>query len=164
MDKVVVEIGPDKAVQDKGSLVCTLHSFRLYGSPADASIDQGKISMADAQYYADRSKFLLMEADIQNIDYKDYDGKEDINLSMFTIAPKVREEPEAWDGSLPVYLSDPGEGDSYYHFPVKAGETKTVAIGFYVPVKDAGELCSGCWIAISGCTDEGYVYGIPKVW
>jgi len=40
------------------------------------------------------------------------------------------------------------------------GETKTVTLGYYVPVKDIEELCSRCIISISGSYDAGYTFGL----
>lgn len=161
-DAVLIEVGPDKEIyEEAGSMTYMLHDFRLYESPEDAAIDSDELHTIDAEYYADQSMFLVMQADIRNIDYQGYDGVEEINLSTFTIAPKEQDDSLQWDGSLPVYLSESGVGDSYYHMALKQGESKTVTIGFYVPVKNIEELCSQCRISISGCMDEGYVFEIP---
>lgn len=163
---LVIETGPDKAVYDSGSLVYTLHDFKLYESAQDVSISEEKMVLEDARSYADRSKFLLMQVDIQNIDYQgdDNDGKGEMNLSLFMIMPKEQDESDQWGGSLPVYLSEPGQGEmGYYHVFVKPGETKTVTVGFYVPVSDGEELRSRCRISLYGNMDEGYVYEMPEV-
>ena len=90
-----------------------------------------------------------------------------IQGSLFTIAPNEPDEPLQWAGSWPVYLSEPGanptENGKYYHIWVKPGETKTVTIGFYVPVKDSTELRSRCKISLYGLYEEGYLYDIPEV-
>lgn len=87
-----------------------------------------------------------------------------MNISCLTIAPNEPDEALQWEGSYPVYLKEPGTGETdYYHVWVKPGETKTVMIGFYVPVKDVGELRSQCKISLYGSYEEGYVYEIPKV-
>ena len=160
--EVVIKVGPDQAIYESGSMVYTLHDFKLYESPEDASIDPKELQMADAEDYADRSKFLMVQVDIYNIDYEGYNGDEEMNLSTFTVAPKELDDSMQWGGSLPVYLSESGEEQEYYHMKTKPGETKSVAIGFYVPVKDVGELCAKCVISISGCMDEGYVFEIPQ--
>lgn len=157
---IVIEIGPDKEVQqEEGSLICTLHSFRLYDSPEDASIHSDDMVLADAEYYMDRSKFLVMQADIENIDYPENPDDGSINVSMFAIAPKGQEEYDEWYGSYPVYVSEAGRGETdYYHVFVNAGEKKTVTIGFYVPVKDAEELRSACRLRLY----ESYYYELPS--
>lgn len=163
---LVIETGPDKPAYDSGSLVYTLYDFKLYESAEDVSISEEKMVLEDAERYADRSKFLLMQVDIQNIDYQgdDNDGKGEMNLSLFMIMPKEQDESDQWGGSLPVYLSEPGQGENdYYHVFVKPGETKTVTVGFYVPVSDGEELRSQCRISLYGNMDEGYVYEIPEV-
>lgn len=163
---LVIEAGPDKPVYESGSLIYTLHDFKLYESPEDVSISEDKMVLEDARSYAARSKFLLMQVDIQNIDYQGdgNDGDGEMNLSLFTIAPKEQNESDEWVGSLPVYLSEPGQRASdYYHVFVKPGETRTIAVGFYVPVNDSEELRSQCRISLYGSMDEGYVYEIPKV-
>lgn len=163
---LVIEAGPDKPVYDSGSLIYTLHDFKLYESAEDVSISKEKMVLEDARSYADRSKFLLMQVDIRNIDYQgdDNDGNGEMNLSLFMIMPKDLDESDQWGGSLPVYLSEPGQGATdYYHVFVKPGETKTVTVGFYVPVNNGDELRSQCRISLYGNMDEGYVYEIPEV-
>lgn len=163
---LVIEAGPDKPVYDSGSLIYTLHDFKLYESAEDVSISEEKMVLEDARSYADRSKFLLIQVDIQNIDYQgdDNDGNGEMNLSLFMIMPKELDESDQWGGSLPVYLSEPGQGATdYYHVFVKPGETRTVTVGFYVPVSDSEELRSQCRISLYGSMDEGYVYEIPEV-
>lgn len=165
-DVVVVEAGPDKKVYETGSLIYTLHDFRLYEGPEDASVVPEKQVMIDAEYYADQSKFLLMQVDIHNIDYQgdDNDGNGEMNLSMFMIMPREQDESNQWGGSLPVYLSEHGQGETdYYHVFVEPEETKTITVGFYVPVSDGEELRTRCVISVCGNMDEGYVYEIPKV-
>ncbi len=165
-DAVVIESGPDKKLYDDGHLIYTLHDFCLYDSPQDALVSADEIVDTDAAYYADRSKFLVMQADINNMDEAE-DGKEgerELNLSLFVISPNEPKEELQWEGSMPVYLSEHGTGPTdYYHVFVKPGETKTVTVGFYVPVKDKEELSSQCQITFYGSYDEGYVYKIPKV-
>lgn len=163
---LVIEAGPDKPVYDSGSLIYTLHDFKLYESAEAASISEEKMVLEDARSYADRSKFLLMQVDIRNIDYQgdDNDGNGEMNLSLFMIMPREQDESDQWGGSLPVYLSEPGQGAAdYYHVFVKPGETRTVTVGFYVPVSDGEELRSQCRISLYGNMDEGYVYEIPEV-
>lgn len=163
---LVIEAGPDKPVYDSGSLIYTLHDFKLYESAEAVSISEEKMVLEDARSYADRSKFLLMQVDIQNIDYQgdDNDGNGEMNLSLFMIMPKELDESDQWGGSLPVYLSEPGQGATdYYHVFVKPGETKTITVGFYVPVSDSEELRSQCRISLYGSMDEGYVYEIPEI-
>lgn len=159
-DAIVIEIGPDKEIQqEEGSLICTLHSFRLYDSPEDASIHSDDMVLADAEYYMDRSKFLVMQADIENIDYPGNPDDGSINVSMFAIAPKGQEEYDEWYGSYPVYVSEAGRGETdYYHVFVNEGEKKTVTIGFYVPVKDVEELRSACRLRLY----ESYYYELPS--
>jgi hypothetical protein len=165
-DSVVIAFGPDRQLYEEGSIIYTLHDFKLYGSPGEASVSTDELVMADAEYYADRSKFLTVLVDIHNIDYAG-DNKDDggeMNISCLTIAPNEPDEALQWEGSYPVYLKEPGTGETdYYHVWVKPGETKTVMIGFYVPVKDVGELRSQCKISLYGSYEEGYVYEIPKV-
>lgn len=160
---LVLEMGPDKALWREGSMVFTLHDLMLYESPEEAGIDVAAMYTIDAENYADRSKFLLMQIDVNNIDYKgDYeDGS--INLSLFTIMPRNGETYADWYCSLPVYLSEPGEDTDFYHVLIEKGQTKTVTLGFYVPVSDAGELCTQCIISIGGSDDEGYHFEIPEV-
>ena len=163
---LVIEAGPDKPVYDSGSLIYTLHDFKLYESAEAASISKEKMVLEDARSYADRSKFLLMQIDIRNIDYQGNanDGSGEMNLSLFTIMPREQDESDQWGGSLPVYLSESGQGAAdYYHVFVKPGETRTVTVGFYVPVSDGEELRSQCRISLYGNMDEGYVYEIPEV-
>lgn len=163
---LVIEAGPDKPVYDSGSLIYTLHDFKLYESAEDASISEEKMVLEDARSYADRSKFLLMQVNIRNIDYQgdDNDGNGEMNLSLFMIMPKELDESDQWGGSLPVYLSEPGQGKTdYYHVFVKPGETRTVTVGFYVPVNNIDELRSQCRISLYGNMDEGYAYEIPEV-
>lgn len=165
-DSVVIEFGPDKPLFEEGSVIYTLHDFKLYESPQEASIPPDELMTADAAYYADRSKFLMVWADIHNVDYAgdNKDGEGEMNITCLTIAPGEPDEALQWEGSYPVYLQEHGTGETdYYHVWVKPGETKTVAIGFFVPVKDERELCSQCIISLYGSYDEGYVYGIPKV-
>lgn len=163
---VVIETGPDKKLHNNSNLVYTLYDFRLYESPGEASISSDEILIIDAAYYADRSKFLTMQADINNIDYSgdSGNGEGEMNLSLFTISPNEPDESLQWAGSLPVYLSDHGNGETdYYHVWVKPGETKTVTVGFYVPVNNIEELRSQCKISFYGSYDEGYLYEIPTV-
>lgn len=165
---VVIEGGPEKKLYSDGNLVYTLHDFKFYDSPKEASIAQDEIVTADAKYYMDRSKFLTVQVDINNIDYagSENDGEGEMNISLFTIAPNEPNETDEsleWAGSYPVYLSEHGEAEKYYHVWVKPGETKTVLIGFYVPVKDITELRSQCIISLYGSYDDGYVYDIPEV-
>lgn len=165
-DTVVIESGPDKPLYDTANLRYKLYDFRLYESPEEASVAEDDIYFADARRYADRSKFLIMQAEIHNIDYSGDDGggKGEMNLSLFTVAPNAGEGMPEWEGSYPVYLSEHGTGETdYYHVWVKPGETKTVTVGFYVPVKDIAELRSRCKISLYGSYDEGYVYEIPEV-
>ena len=120
---------------------------------------------ADAEYYMDRSKFLTVQVDINNLDFAgdEKDGEGEMNLSLFTVSPNEPDESLQWAGSYPVYLSESGEQEKYYHVWVKPGETKTVTIAFYVPVKDITELRSQCKISLYGSYEEGYVYEIPEV-
>lgn len=161
---VVIEAGPDKKIYEAGSVTYTLYDFKLYESPEEAGIDPNEMLTIDAKYYMDRSIFLTVQADLRNIDYTGGDKEGEINVSQFTIAPNQQDETLQWEGSYPVYLSEHGtEETDYYHVYVKPGEVKTVTLGFYVPVKDAGELRSRCKISLYGSYDEGYVYEIPKV-
>lgn len=161
--RIVIEVGPDKAVWGQGLMTCTLHDFQLYASPEEAGISRDKLVMTDADSYADQSIFLLMQADINDQGYISFEEDGTVNVSMFTIEPKEPVENADWICSYPVYLSEPGTGaSSYYHAAVNEGETKTVSIGYYVPVKNAEELHTQCRIVISGCHDEGYVYEIPE--
>lgn len=164
-DVLVIETGPEKQLYEDGNLVYTLHDFKLYDSPEEAGIDQDKLMTADAKYYMDRSKFLTVQVDINNLDFAgdEKDGEGEMNLSLFTISPNEPDESLQWAGSYPVYLSESGEQEKYYHVWVKPGETKTVTIGFYVPVKDTAELRSQCKISLYGSYEEGYVYEIPEV-
>lgn len=160
---IVIEIGPDKAVWGEGSMTCTLHGFQVFDSPEDASVSEDEMYMTDAERYADQSIFLLMQADFQDQGYVSHEADGTVNVSMFTIEPKTPVEGVDWSCSYPVYLSEAGTGPTnYYHAAVNDGETRTVTIGFYVPVKDAEELRTQCRIVISGCHDEGYVYEIPE--
>ncbi len=162
---LVIEAGPDKKLYETGSLIYTLHDFKLYESPDEAGIDRRDLELADARYYMDRSIFLMMQADIHNIDFEGDDEKGELNVSRFIISPNQQDEALQWEGSYPVYVKEHGTGETdYYHVYVKPGETKTVTIGFYVPVKDAGELKSQCKISFFGSYEEGYVYDIPEVW
>lgn len=158
--KVVIETGPDKKIWNEGSIIYTMHDFDLYESPQAASVDSKNMNTIDAEGYADRSIFLLVQIDIKNIDASgDYeDGS--INISRFTIVPKQEGDMD-WDYSWPVYLSEPGE--DFYHVLINKGETKTIAIGFYVPVNSAEELCTKCQIAMYGSYDDGYLYEIPEM-
>lgn len=162
---VVIETGPEKQVYEDGNLVYTLHDFKLYDSPEEAAIDKDKLMTTDARYYMDRSKFLTVQVDINNIDFAgdEKDGEGEMNISMFTISPNEPDESLQWEGSYPVYLSEPGEKEKYYHVWVKPGETKTVTIAFYVPVEDTEKLSSQCKISLCGSYEEGYVYDIPEV-
>lgn len=161
---VVIESGPDKKIYETGSLVYTLHDFKVYGSSEEAGIDRKDLLLTDARNYMDRSIFLVMQVDINNIDFVGDDEKGEINVSRFTISPNQPDEALQWEGSYPVYLQEHGTGETdYYHLLVNPGETKSVAIGFYVPVKDADELRSQCKISLYGSYDEGYMYEIPKV-
>lgn len=166
---VVIEAGPEKQLYEVGNVVYTLHDFKLNDSPQEASIDPDKLVTTDAKDYMDRSKFLTVQVDIHNIDYAGDEtaGEGEMNIALFTIAPKEPDESLQWSGSWPVYLSEPGaepgENGKYYHIWVKPGETKTVTIGFYVPVKDTTDLCSHCKISLYGMYEEGYLYDIPKV-
>ena len=160
---IVIEIGPDKAVWGEGSMTCTLHDFQVFDSPKDASVSEDEMYTLDAERYADQSIFLLMQADFQDQGYVSHEADGTVNVSMFTIEPETPVEGVDWSCSYPVYLSDAGTGPTnYYHAAVNEGETRTVTIGFYVPVKDAEELRTQCRIVISGCHDEGYVYEIPE--
>lgn len=161
----VIEAGPEKQLYEDGNLVYTLHDFKLYDSPEEAGIDKDKLMTIDAEYYMDRSKFLTVQVDINNIDFAgdEKDGEGEMNISMFTISPNEPDESLQWEGSYPVYLSEPGEKEKYYHVWVKPGETKTVTIAFYVPVEDAAKLRSQCKISFCGSYEEGYVYDIPEV-
>lgn len=160
---IVIEIGPDKAVWGEGSMTCTLHDFQVFDSPKDASVSEDEMYTLDAERYADQSIFLLMQADFQDQGYVSHEADGTVNVSMFTIEPKAPVEGVDWSCSYPVYLSDAGTGPTnYYHTAVNEGETRTVTIGFYVPVKDAEELRTQCRIVLSGCHDEGYVYEIPE--
>lgn len=145
---IVIEIGPDQEVWEEGNLICTLHNFCLYEKPEDAAISLDDMEITDAGYYMDRSKFLVLEAEINNIDYKGNMDDRSFNVSMFTITPRGGEEYAQWSGSYPSYVSEAGKGETnYYHVFVNEGETKTFTIGFYVPVKDADELRSACQLA-----------------
>lgn len=160
---IVIEIGPDKAVWGEGSMTCTLHDFQVFDSPKDASVSEDEMYTLDAERYADQSIFLLMQADFQDQGYVSHETDGTVNVSMFTIEPETPVEGVDWSCSYPVYLSDAGTGPTnYYHVAVNEGETRTVTIGFYVPVKDAEELRTQCRIVLSGCHDEGYVYEIPE--
>ena len=160
---IVIEIGPDKAVWGEGSMTCTLHDFQVFDSPKDASVSEDEMYTLDAERYADQSIFLLMQADFQDQGYVSHEADGTVNVSMFTIEPETPVEGVDWSCSYPVYLSDAGTGPTnYYHAAVNEGETRTVTIGFYVPVKDAEELRTQCRIVLSGCHDEGYVYEIPE--
>lgn len=166
---VVIETGPEKQAYDVGNVVYTLHDFKLYDSPQEASLDPDKLVTIDAKGYMDRSKFLTVQVDISNIDYEgdERNGEGEMNITLLTIAPNEPEESLQWAGSWPVYLSEPGanpgENGKYYHIWVKPGETKTVTIGFYVPVKDSTELRSQCKISLYGLYEEGYLYDIPEI-
>lgn len=159
---VVIETGPDKKVWDEGSAIFTLHDFELYESPGAASVDSEKINSIDAESYADRSIFLLLQVDIKSIDAKALDEDGSINVSRFCIVPKQVGDMD-WEISYPVYVSEAGEGPDFYHVLVNEGETKTITIGFYVPVSDAEELRSKCQISMYGSYDDGYLYEIPEI-
>lgn len=159
---VVIETGPDKKVWDEGSMIFTLHDFELYESPGAASVDSKKLNTIDAERYADRSIFLLLQVDIKSIDAKAIDEDGSINVSQFCIVPKQAGDMD-WEISYPVYVSEPGEGPDFYHVLVNEGETKTITIGFYVPVSNTEELRSKCQISMFGSYDEGYLYEIPEV-
>lgn len=163
VEAVVLEMGTEKLIGKEGSLVITLHDFQMYDTPEAAKVPSDKMYTTDAQYYADRSKFFLVQADIQNADYPGDEGDGHVNLSFLTIVPKKAEDKEAmeWECSYPVYLSEPGTGETdFYHVKIPQGETKTVTLGYYVPVKDIEELCSRCIISISGSYDAGYTFGL----
>lgn len=156
-NKVVIEM-------EDGDISCVLYDFRLFDTPREASVSQEDMEVTDARYYADKSKFLLVQADISNISYQGYNEDKSINLSCFIIGPKEQEEEAWWYGSMPVYLSENVEGEgNYYHFLVNEGETKSVILGFYVPVKDAGELRDKCRIVMYGNYEDGYIYEIPMI-
>ncbi len=149
-NELVIEMGPDREVWEEGNVICTLHSFRLYDSPGDVSVNEDDMYTIDARSYMDRSKFLLMQVDIHNIDYKGDPDDGSINVSRFMIVPEEYGGLGDWDNSYPVYLSEAGTGETdYYHVMVDEGETKSFTIGYYVPVKDAGELRSKCRIVVS---------------
>ncbi len=162
---VVIETGPEKLLYEDGNLTYTLHDFKLYDSPEEASVDQDKLMTIDARDYMDRSKFLTVQVDIKNIDFQGdgKDGEGELNVSLLTISPNEPDESLQWAGSYPVYLSEPGKDSSYYHVWVKPGETKTVTVAYYVPVKDAADLRSRCKISLYGSYEEGCLYDIPKV-
>ena len=162
---VVIETGPEKFLYEDGNLTYTLHDFKLYDSPEEASIDQDKLMTIDARGYMDRSIFLTVQVDIKNIDFQGdgKDGEGELNVSLLTISPNEPDASLQWAGSYPVYLSEPGKDSSYYHVWVKPGETKTVTVAYYVPVKDAAQLRSQCKISLYGSYEEGYLYDIPKV-
>lgn len=164
-DMLVIETGPEKQLYEDGNVVYTLHDFKLYDSPEEAAIDKDKLMTADAEYYMDRSKFLTVQVDINNLDFAgdEKDGEGEMNISMFIISPNEPDESLQWAGSYPVYLSEPGEKEKYYHVWVKPGETKTVTIAFYVPVEDTAKLRSQCKVSLYGSYEEGYVYDIPEV-
>lgn len=146
---LVIEMGPDKEVWEEGNVICTLHSIRLYDSPGDVSINEDDMYTIDARSYMDRSKFLLMQVDIHNIDYKGNPDDGSINVSWFMIGPEEDGGLGDWYNSYPVYLSEAGTGETdYYHVMVDEGETKSFTIGYYVPVKDVGELRSKCRIMV----------------
>lgn len=118
-------------------------------SPEQASIDETSLRTEDAGSYMDmpdgsRSRFLLVQAELDNLDYPgDEDGS--LNVSMFTIVPAQAQEMDWWGCSYPVYVSDGGKGETdYYHVPVNMGESRTITLGFYVPVKDGQELRTRC--------------------
>lgn len=164
---VVIEMGPDKKVWAEGSMVCTLRGFTLYDSPEQASIDETSLRTEDAGSYMDmpdgsRSRFLLVQAELDNLDYPgDEDGS--LNVSMFTIVPAQAQEMDWWGCSYPVYVSDGGKGETdYYHVPVNMGESRTITLGFYVPVKDGQELRTRCRVGLYGNPDDEYMYQIPE--
>lgn len=156
---IVLELGADREISENGAMICTIHDFCLYDAAEEADVSQDHMKTIDAEDYMDRSKFLTIKVDINNINYPgDYeDGK--TNVSMFTIEPKERGNDELWDGSYPVYVSEAGTGETdYYHVLIGQGETKTITLGFYVPVKDAEELRDQCRIAVGGSC-----YEIPEI-
>lgn len=162
-DAVVIEMGPEKNLFEEGNMVYTLHDFKLYESPEEASVSFDEMYTIDAQSYLNESKFLTVQVDISNIDYKGSYQDGSINLSLFTIGPQKYKEGDVWSGSLPVYLSEGGKDADFYHVLVKEGETKTITVGFFVPIEDASALCRECKIMIYGCYEEGYMFDIPQI-
>ena len=41
------------------------------------------------------------------------------------------------------------------------GQTRTIVLGYYVPVKDEAELRSRCRVGLYGNHDDEYMYEIP---
>ena len=105
-DVVVAEAGPDKPLYDTGNLIYKLYGFQLYESPEEAAIAQDAIKIEDAREYMDKSKFLTMQAEIQNIDYPGDESDGD----AVSCNPLVREPGDirltvvtaVYDGSVAV--------------------------------------------------------------
>ncbi len=164
---VVIEIGPDKRIWGEGSLVCTLRDFKLCDSPADVSVEEDELMTVDAESYMEmpdgsRSKFLLVQAEINNLDYPGDNEDGTLNVSMFTIVPAQSGQTQGWECSYPVYVPDGGKGETdFYHVETQMGQTRTIVLGYYVPVKDEAELRSRCRVGLYGNHDDEYMYEIP---
>ena len=101
---VVIETGPEKLLYEDGNLTYTLHDFKLYDSPEEASVDQDKLMTIDARDYMDRSKFLTVQVDIKNIDFQGdgKDGEGELNVSLLTISPNEPDESVAQQIKVPI--------------------------------------------------------------
>lgn len=119
---VVIEAGPDKKIYEAGSVTYTLYDFRLYESPEEAGIDPDEMLTIDAKYYMDRSIFLIVQADLRNIDYTGNDKEGEINVSRFTIAPNQQDETLQWKGLL-------GDAAGRYFLVKEIGDTRLSVLG-----------------------------------
>lgn len=154
-DGVTVELGETFTVgggivgMQSGNVSLTFHNLRYYKNWRDAGIEERNMNLS-AWGDSENQIFVLLD-----LTFETHDAIPSMNgepepmpnsafsedgtywISSFVYPCSVESRPELGsilDGEI-EYFSEHGNGFSdYYHFQMNANETKTVQIGFVVPV------------------------------
>lgn len=136
----------------------TIYGVHFYENAMDfPGISEARQSLADPR----ECGFLTMKVDVHNVNYAGDAADGTVHMGLIGISKKEVDENAAWPGGADgVWMSPHGDGDDYWHFPVKPGETKTCKMGFLIQDTDAAKL-GDYVIASGGAASLGGCYEIP---
>lgn len=149
-----------------GSMDVTFDNLRVYGSYEDAGISAEDMNLNDRmqeELDSGFSKFVLLDITLQSHDaIGDINADEESNeetrsedctywISSYAypcaVDTALMDEESGYVGTEVNYFSEHSNGlTNYYHFVMNANETKTMQIGFVVPVSqlEAGNFQIAC--------------------
>lgn len=121
----------------------TIHDVQFYPSYVGV-VEDAECDFSETAVLGNKDKseygFLLMEVDVNNINYPGDSADGTINMSIIGMSLKEISADSVSEGAKCVYLDSHGAGDDYWHFLVKPGETKTCTMGFLIWDTDASKL------------------------